>query len=163
MPLALARSDSLNLLGSVLLDLGRTDEALAAFRQALEARGNLVAEAPGELNFRRKLSNSRANVSRALAALGQHAQAATEAQQANRTRADLAQSNPDDHRLLRDLAQGQYGVAQLQQQAGDVSQALASAVRARVESVSLSRNGLPPTLNVAGFGPVAMSEVIEIL
>jgi flagellar basal-body rod modification protein FlgD len=59
-------------------------------------------------------------------------------------------------------APGTYGV-ELDATIGGSPQALASAVRARVESVSLSRNGLPPTLNVAGFGPVAMSEVIEIL
>ena len=42
-------------------------------------------------------------------------------------------------------------------------QALQSAVTARVDSVSLSRDGLAPTLNVAGFGGVAMSDVLEIL
>lgn len=57
---------------------------------------------------------------------------------------------------------GTYGV-KLEATIGGQSQALTSAVRARVDSVSLSRNGLPPTLNVAGFGAVDMSEVIEIL
>ena len=41
-------------------------------------------------------------------------------------------------------------------------QALTSAVSARVDSVSLGRNGLLPTLNVNGIGPVAISDVIEI-
>jgi flagellar basal-body rod modification protein FlgD len=41
--------------------------------------------------------------------------------------------------------------------------ALEAAVRARVDSVSLSRAGLAPTLNVDGYGTVAMGDVIEIL
>ena len=40
--------------------------------------------------------------------------------------------------------------------------ALTPAVQARVDSVSLGRNGLPPTLNVAGYGPIAMTDVLEI-
>lgn len=40
--------------------------------------------------------------------------------------------------------------------------ALTPAVRARVDSVSLGRNGLAPTLNVDGYGAVAMADVIEI-
>lgn len=43
------------------------------------------------------------------------------------------------------------------------AQALSSLVRARVDSVSLSRNGLAPTLNVDGVGAVDMADVIEIL
>lgn len=46
---------------------------------------------------------------------------------------------------------------------GGETQALTSAVQARVDSVSLSRTGLAPTLNVDGVGPVAMADVIEIL
>lgn len=42
------------------------------------------------------------------------------------------------------------------------STALTAAVRARVDSVSLGRNGLPPQLNVDGLGAVALSDVIEI-
>ncbi len=42
-------------------------------------------------------------------------------------------------------------------------QAVQSEVTARVDSVSLSRNGLAPTLNVDGFGSVQMSDVLEIL
>lgn len=42
-------------------------------------------------------------------------------------------------------------------------EALEPAVRARVDSVSLSRTGLAPTLNVDGYGAVAMGDVIEIL
>lgn len=42
-------------------------------------------------------------------------------------------------------------------------QALESLVRARVDSVSLGRNGLPPTLNVNGIGAVDMADVLEIL
>jgi flagellar basal-body rod modification protein FlgD len=57
---------------------------------------------------------------------------------------------------------GHYRVA-FDATVGGEQQALASAVRARVDSVSLSRDGLPPTLNVDGHGAVAMSEVIEIL
>lgn len=42
-------------------------------------------------------------------------------------------------------------------------QAVDTAVRARVDSVTLSRTGLPPTLNVDGLGAIDMNEVIEIL
>lgn len=42
-------------------------------------------------------------------------------------------------------------------------QALQPEVAARVDSVSLARDGSAPTLNVAGFGTVAMSDVVEIL
>ena len=42
-------------------------------------------------------------------------------------------------------------------------QALDTAVRARVDSVTLSKSGLAPTLNLDGLGAVEMSEVIEIL
>ncbi len=42
-------------------------------------------------------------------------------------------------------------------------QALSPTVTARVDSVSLSRDGQAPTLNVDGFGSVAMSDVLEIL
>ena len=42
-------------------------------------------------------------------------------------------------------------------------QALESAVRARVDSVSLSKNGTPPTLNIDGYGSVAMTDVLQIL
>ena len=41
--------------------------------------------------------------------------------------------------------------------------ALTPAVRARVDSVTLGKNGLPPTLNVNGYGAVDMSDVMEIL
>ena len=40
---------------------------------------------------------------------------------------------------------------------------LDTAVRARVDSVTLSRTGLPPTLNVDGLGSIDISEVLEIL
>ena len=43
-----------------------------------------------------------------------------------------------------------------------VATALKPAVTARVDSVSLGRNGLPPTLNVDGYGAVDMADVIEI-
>ena len=36
------------------------------------------------------------------------------------------------------------------------------AVTARVDSVTLGRNGLPPTLNVDGYGAVDMADVLEI-
>jgi len=42
-------------------------------------------------------------------------------------------------------------------------QALDTAVAARVDSVTLARDGSQPTLNVDGFGTVAMSDVLEIL
>ena len=42
-------------------------------------------------------------------------------------------------------------------------QALESAVRARVDSVSLSKNGTPPTLNIDGYGSVATTDVLQIL
>ena len=40
--------------------------------------------------------------------------------------------------------------------------ALTAGVQARVDSVSLGRNGLPPTLNVDGYGAIAMADVLEI-
>ena len=40
---------------------------------------------------------------------------------------------------------------------------LETAVRARVDSVTLSRSGGPPTLNVDGLGAIDLSDVIEIL
>lgn len=43
-----------------------------------------------------------------------------------------------------------------------VQTALTPAFTARVDSVSLGRNGLPPTLNVDGYGAVDMAEVLEI-
>ena len=39
---------------------------------------------------------------------------------------------------------------------------LNTAVQARVDSVTLGRNGLPPTLNVDGYGAIALADVIEI-
>ena len=39
---------------------------------------------------------------------------------------------------------------------------LNAAVEARVDSVTLGRNGLPPTLNVDGYGAIAIADVIEI-
>lgn len=44
----------------------------------------------------------------------------------------------------------------------NVQTALTPAVTARVDSVTLGRNGLPPTLNVNGYGAVDMADVIEI-
>jgi len=44
-----------------------------------------------------------------------------------------------------------------------LDQALDSAVRVRVDSVSLSRTGAAPTLNLAGHGTVTMSDVRQIL
>ena len=43
------------------------------------------------------------------------------------------------------------------------AQVVDTAVRARVDSVTLSRSGGPPTLNVDGLGAIDMNEVIEIL
>ena len=40
--------------------------------------------------------------------------------------------------------------------------ALDVGVQARVDSVTLGRNGLPPTLNVDGYGAIALADVIEI-
>ena len=57
---------------------------------------------------------------------------------------------------------GTYGV-KFEANINGQSQALAGIVRARVDSVSLARNGLPPTLNVDGVGPVDMADVLEIL
>lgn len=64
----------------------------------------------------------------------------------------------DGHRV----APGNYGVKLEATVAGQV-EGVATAVRARVDSVTLSRNGLPPTLNVAGLGTVDLSDVLEIL
>jgi flagellar basal-body rod modification protein FlgD len=58
-------------------------------------------------------------------------------------------------------ASGKYTV-KLSAVIDNVSTALSPAVTARVDSVSLGRNGLPPTLNVNGYGAVAMSDVLEI-
>lgn len=44
-----------------------------------------------------------------------------------------------------------------------LDQALDSAVRVRVDSVSLSRAGAAPTLNLAGHGTVTMNDVLQIL
>lgn len=46
---------------------------------------------------------------------------------------------------------------------GGEEQALESAVQARVDSVSLSRDGQAPTLNLAAYGAVAVSDVRQIL
>ena len=56
---------------------------------------------------------------------------------------------------------GMYGVKIEANINGEV-QAVAGLGRARVDSVSLSRDGLPPRLNLNGLGTVAMNEVIEI-
>lgn len=64
----------------------------------------------------------------------------------------------DGHRVRA----GEYGV-KLEASVGGQVEAVATAVRARVDSVTLSRTGLPPTLNVAGLGTVEMSDVLEIL
>jgi len=46
---------------------------------------------------------------------------------------------------------------------GGREQALESVVRARVDSVTLTRDGAAPMLNLAGYGAVAMGDVREIL
>ncbi len=58
-------------------------------------------------------------------------------------------------------ASGKYTV-KISANIDNVPTALTPAVAARVDSVSLGRNGLPPTLNVNGYGAVAMADVLEI-
>ena len=58
-------------------------------------------------------------------------------------------------------ADGKYTVKVSATIAG-VPTALTPAMTARVDSVSLGRNGLPPTLNVDGYGAVDMAEVLKI-
>jgi flagellar basal-body rod modification protein FlgD len=59
-------------------------------------------------------------------------------------------------------APGTYGV-RIEANIGGRLEALASAVQARVNSVSVSRDGAAPMLNIDGVGAVAMTDVIEIL
>ena len=58
-------------------------------------------------------------------------------------------------------ASGKYTV-KISANINSVATALTPAVTARVDSVSLGRNGLPPTLNVNGYGAVEMADVLEI-
>lgn len=58
-------------------------------------------------------------------------------------------------------ASGEYTV-KISAVIDNVSTALTPAVTARVDSVTLGRNGLPPTLNVDGYGAVDMADVLEI-
>lgn len=58
-------------------------------------------------------------------------------------------------------ASGKYTV-KISANINSVPTALTPAVTARVDSVSLGRNGLPPTLNVNGYGAVEMADVLEI-
>ncbi len=58
-------------------------------------------------------------------------------------------------------ASGKYTV-KMSANIDSVPTALTPAVTARVDSVSLGRNGLPPTLNVNGYGAVDMADVLEI-
>ena len=58
-------------------------------------------------------------------------------------------------------AQGDYVVA-LQATIDGVPQAIARAISARVDSVTLSRSGEPPVLNLNGYGAVDIADVIEI-
>jgi flagellar basal-body rod modification protein FlgD len=58
-------------------------------------------------------------------------------------------------------ASGKYTV-KISATIDSVPTALTPAVTARVDSVSLGRNGLPPTLNVNGYGAVDMADVLEI-
>ena len=58
-------------------------------------------------------------------------------------------------------ASGKYTV-KISATIDNVPTALTPAVTARVDSVSLGRNGLPPTLNVNGYGAVDMADVLEI-
>jgi flagellar basal-body rod modification protein FlgD len=60
------------------------------------------------------------------------------------------------------LAAGRYAV-KFDAVINGKEQALSAAVVTRVDSVSLARDGAAPTLNVDGFGSVAMSDVLEIL
>ncbi|MEQ8661800.1 MAG: flagellar hook assembly protein FlgD [Gammaproteobacteria bacterium] len=57
---------------------------------------------------------------------------------------------------------GQYGV-RIETINDGLEEALQLTVRARVDSVTLGRNGLGATLNVAGYGAVDMADVLEIL
>lgn len=59
-------------------------------------------------------------------------------------------------------APGSYSI-KLEANIGGQVEGVETAVRARVDSVSLSRAGLAPTLNVNGLGVIDMAEVIEIL
>ena len=58
-------------------------------------------------------------------------------------------------------ASGKYTV-KISATIDNVPTALTPAVTARVDSVTLGRNGLPPTLNVNGYGAVDMADVLEI-
>ncbi len=58
-------------------------------------------------------------------------------------------------------ASGKYTV-KISATIDNVPTALTPAVTARVDSVTLGRNGLPPTLNVDGYGAVDMADVLEI-
>ena len=60
------------------------------------------------------------------------------------------------------VPQGDYVVA-LQATIGGVPQAISTAISARVDSVTLSRSGEPPVLNLHGRGAVDITEVIEIM
>ena len=60
------------------------------------------------------------------------------------------------------VAPGTYSV-RIDATIGSETVALDTAIQARVDSVSLSRDGSPPRLNVDGIGPVDISEVLEIL
>jgi flagellar basal-body rod modification protein FlgD len=57
---------------------------------------------------------------------------------------------------------GQYAIS-IEALNGGGEEALQPTVRARVDSVTLGRNGLGATLNVAGYGAVDMGDVLEIL
>ena len=60
------------------------------------------------------------------------------------------------------LPAGNYSV-RFEAAIGGQQEALTAAMRSRVDSVSLSRDGLPPTLNLNGIGTATMNDVIEIL
>lgn len=57
---------------------------------------------------------------------------------------------------------GNYGV-RIEALNNGVEEALEPSVRARVDSVTLGRNGLGATLNLDGYGAVDMGDVLEIL
>jgi tetratricopeptide (TPR) repeat protein len=116
-------ANTVNSLGVVYENLGRMDEAVAAYRQCVEAKKELAGKHPSMLRYRFSLAWSYTNLGSACVKVGRLTEAETAYREGRNLLEQLARERPKTNAYLLQLAKNEHGLATLQQTRGLLEQA----------------------------------------
>jgi tetratricopeptide (TPR) repeat protein len=124
-------------MGSLLSDLGKTEESVAAFRQAIALWMKLVAEFPAIPEYQRGLADAQKSLRRQLRKLGKDSEAEAAYREAIAVQEKLTVSFPTVQKYRQDLANTHYNLGAMLIETGNLTEGEAAHRQALVVRTKL--------------------------